>query len=473
MSKELLLNLDEILEQKQTVLIPENIRKGTTILGVTGNFEGEVNTNDATASASDLLYNKTAYVNGEKITGTIPVQLGYTEATVNNAYSYDTQFIIRNDTGSGIYLENTAGLVVDPTVVTNAIRLTPDILKEGSTVCGIIGTLKIGVDTTDATATADQIELNKVAYVQGERLVGTLPYHDNEVAYEIDTTDAISTSTDGLILTPIIPQKEIMNTDSILKVSVTNAQLASALNITGSQIVQGNTILGVAGTKEPLPDKTTKITSGTTISTNNAVSTSGSSLVFQHIHTTPLLINSSVQVGYSIPYNTVANFIGVTADVVKSGTTILGIEGTYIGEAGTGTEDATATETDILEGKTAYVNKIKITGTIPVKESVVYKPGVSSVQYTYSETDGYRLNITSSNVKGSYSNGVLLKDSTIMLQLTNSQLASALGLTADMIADGVTFLGITGTHTGNGMLTETEYNEIETIADNILAEEVE
>lgn len=470
MSKELLLNLDEILEQKQTVLIPENIRKGTNILGVIGNFEGEVNTNDATAAASDLLYNKTAYVNGEKITGTIPVQLGYTEVAVNNAYSYDTQFIIRNDTGSGIYLANTAGLVVDPTVVTNAIRLTPDILKEGSTVCGIIGTLKIGVDTTDATALAEEIALNKVAYVKGEKIVGTLPYHDDTISYTGSTVKVIS---EGLSLTPSIVQNEILKTDSILNVEVTNNAIVSAINLTAKQIVLGNTILGVTGTTEPIPEKTSKITSGTTISTNNAVSTSGSNLVFQHIHTTPLLINSSVQVGYSIPYNTVANFIGVTADVIKKDTEILGVVGTYIGEAGAGTEDATATANDIIVGKTAYVNKEKITGTIPVKESEVYKPGVSSVQYTYSETDGYRLNITSSNVKGSYSNGVLLKDSTIMLQLTNSQLASALGLTADMIADGVTFLGITGTHTGNGMLTETEYNEIETIADNILAEEVE
>lgn len=33
------------------------------------------------------------------------------------------------------------------------------------------GTLKIGVDTTDGTATADDIALNKIAYVKGNRLV--------------------------------------------------------------------------------------------------------------------------------------------------------------------------------------------------------------------------------------------------------------------------------------------------------------
>ena len=38
-----------------------------------------------------------------------------------------------------------------------------------------------------------------------------------------------------------------------------------------------------------------------------------------------------------------------------------------------------------------------------------------------------------------------------------------------MIAEGVTVLGIKGTHTGTGMLTEEEYNECEALANQILA----
>lgn len=470
MSKELLLNLDEMLEQKQTYLIPDNIRKGITLLGVTGTFEGEVNTNDADATAGDILINKSAYVKGEKITGTIPKYLAYTEVPINNAYSYDNQFIMRNDTGTGIYLEPNAGLVVSPSVVSNAIRLTSDIIKEGSTLLGITGTLKIGVDTTDATAVAENIEINKVAYVKGEKIVGTLPIHDDTISY---TNSTAKTITGGVSITPTVTQKEILTLDSILNIEVTNSVLASAIGLTSKNLKTGYTILGISGAVEEIPEKTTRISASTTISKNNAVGTSGNYLVFKHIHDTPLLINSNVQVGYSISYSTVANFIGVTPEVIKKDTEILGVVGTYIGEAGTGTEDATATATDILSGKTAYVNKEKITGTLPVIESSTLTLNTSSVDYTYTEKEGYRLNITSANVKGTYNDGVLLRNSSVKLHLTNSQLVAALGLTSNMLAEGVTFLGVTGTYVGSGMLTETEYNEIEAIADNILAEEVE
>ncbi len=50
-------------------LIPENIKKGEKIYGVTGTFDA-IDTSDATATPDDILVGMTAYVNGEKITGT-------------------------------------------------------------------------------------------------------------------------------------------------------------------------------------------------------------------------------------------------------------------------------------------------------------------------------------------------------------------------------------------------------------------
>jgi hypothetical protein len=48
----------------------ENIKAGINILGVDGGYEG-IDTSDATALSEDILQDKTAYVNNEKITGTM------------------------------------------------------------------------------------------------------------------------------------------------------------------------------------------------------------------------------------------------------------------------------------------------------------------------------------------------------------------------------------------------------------------
>ena len=50
-------------------LIPEYIKAGITLGGVTGTLE-DLDTSDATATAEDIALGKTAYVNGIKITGT-------------------------------------------------------------------------------------------------------------------------------------------------------------------------------------------------------------------------------------------------------------------------------------------------------------------------------------------------------------------------------------------------------------------
>ena len=50
-------------------LLPEYIKAGITLGGVTGTLE-DLDTSDATATAEDILYGKTAYVDGKKITGT-------------------------------------------------------------------------------------------------------------------------------------------------------------------------------------------------------------------------------------------------------------------------------------------------------------------------------------------------------------------------------------------------------------------
>lgn len=63
-------NLRDILSEKESKIIPENIKNGVQIFDVVGTL-GDVDTTNATATENDIINPKTAYVNGEKITGNI------------------------------------------------------------------------------------------------------------------------------------------------------------------------------------------------------------------------------------------------------------------------------------------------------------------------------------------------------------------------------------------------------------------
>lgn len=71
-------------ENSSSSLIADNIKKGITIGGITGTLE-DLNTFDATATSEDILEGKTAYVKGEKITGTYVENVLVTEISLSNS----------------------------------------------------------------------------------------------------------------------------------------------------------------------------------------------------------------------------------------------------------------------------------------------------------------------------------------------------------------------------------------------------
>lgn len=123
----------------------------------------------------------------------------------------------------------------------------------------------------------------------------------------------------------------------------------------------------------------------------------------------------------------------------KSGAVITGTN-TYDSD----TTDADATASEILLNKTAYVNKNKITGTMPNRGAVT---GV----------------ITDKSVPYSIQNGYHDGSGTVGIDSTESA-----KIIAENIKDGVEILGVTGTYTGEGVPTQSKTATPYTTAQTIL-----
>ncbi len=111
----------------------DQILSGKTAYGkdgekITGTCTFDADTSDATASASEILATKTAYVNGAKVTGTMPNN-GGTGGTIDDL---STPYVIPAG-----YSDGSAEVGID---ATEAAKIIPENIKEGVIVLGVTGT---------------------------------------------------------------------------------------------------------------------------------------------------------------------------------------------------------------------------------------------------------------------------------------------------------------------------------------------
>lgn len=156
---ELKTNLEQILQEKETKIIPENIKKDIQIFDVIGTYEsgGGIDTSsDNPITADDVAQGKEGFVNGEKVIGNAhTINSGGSAVAINAPYTYQigsvgqlqirgfaptwsdgqTSTLFKQGAQTGISI-----LKEEQSDLANAIGLTADKIKAGETILGITGT---------------------------------------------------------------------------------------------------------------------------------------------------------------------------------------------------------------------------------------------------------------------------------------------------------------------------------------------
>lgn len=132
--------------------------------------ENYITTDDATATAADIKQDLTAYVDGELVTGTMPVIEGTAHSVGASSPSYTIPAGYHDGTGSvAVSLETKTAT---PTKVQQTISPTTGKALSSVTVEAIPEEY---ITTADATATAADIKDGQTAYVNGVKVEGSMP----------------------------------------------------------------------------------------------------------------------------------------------------------------------------------------------------------------------------------------------------------------------------------------------------------
>ena len=259
-------------------LIPPDISKGCT------------------ATPDDILLSKTAIVNREKITGNIPT-INDDVITIRDGESYT----IRKGYHEGNERVETPTLAVQTqgTATAADIAVGKTAWVNGEQITGSFNF----ATATAATATAGHIEQGMTAWVYGQLITGTLP------KYTTANTKNVATSKDG----------------NDIKVSFTLQNNGIYRDASGAIRIPIDTILSTLGYN--------KYTTAEVKNVNPSIGGNSLNVGFT-LKYNGLFENASGTV--SVDFGTLANLIGLTADKIKKGVTILGITGTYDASSGGG-----------------------------------------------------------------------------------------------------------------------------------------
>ena len=215
---------------------------------------GGIDTSDATATADDIAEGKTAYVDGKKLEGTLVEYRAGVKATFAANYTEVSNF---DDTLLQCRGLNQGAKILRDGSYANVVVKKKDFgdasaadVAKGKTFTSSAG-LKVtgthvcsgGIDTSDATATADDIAKDKTAYINGEKVTGSIILVND---FNLNSDASWDSQNSKLILSATPPKKCIFLANGSIKLFCTGENLGDA---TASDVAKGKTFTSASGLK--------------------------------------------------------------------------------------------------------------------------------------------------------------------------------------------------------------------------------
>lgn len=201
------------------------------------------------SGSSYLLSGYSAYTkDGTLVAGNIEnLAANYLTSTYEVTKSTDGLYAKLDVSGAqGKYIDSTSNYVsayLSNSDIVSSLGLTAAQIKAGESILGLTGTF-----TADATATADSIQNNKTAYVNGNKITGTVPLYADERTYTVNQTSIVDSNSTYLDVSATNDIRLILTDTVPVHMQINKSSVATTIGLTADKIISGTTILNITGT---------------------------------------------------------------------------------------------------------------------------------------------------------------------------------------------------------------------------------